>query len=86
MKPEQKAYYEKELDSIRRGGYSHDVWVHDRIGGMGSDNLGPVDPPVVGMSNNSDGYYTQWFQNRDELEAFIAELRGAADKTWGKEE
>jgi len=86
MTPEQKTYYDKELASIRRGGCSHDVWPCDGIGGMGLKHLGPVDPPVVGMSNDEDGHYTQFFQNRAEVEAFIAELRVAADQAWGRKE
>ena len=83
LTPEQKAYYDRELANIRRGGYSHDAWVHDGIAGMGSTNLGPVDPPVVGLANDSDGHYTQWFQNHEELEAFVVQLRETAEEAWG---
>lgn len=82
MTDEQRKYYEEKLARIRRGGYDHELWVQKSIGGYGNENLGPVDPPVVGMANSSDGFYCQWFQNREQVEEFIAQLRAAADEAW----
>ena len=84
MTPEQKAYYDKEIASIRRGGSPHSAFVQDRIWGMGSYNLGPLEPPVVGFGQDDDPYYTQYFQNWDEVEALIAQLREEATKAWGE--
>jgi len=83
MTPEQKAYSERELARIRRGGDGVETWVHDWIGGLGSAKLLAVNPPVVGLGVGSD-IYANYFQSRDELEAFIDQLRGEADKAWGK--
>lgn len=84
LTPEQQAHVDQKLHQIRRGGYcSHSVWVADCVFGMGSDNLAPVEPKAVGLANDDDGYYTQYFNSREEVEAFIAELRQAADEAWG---
>ena len=40
--------------------------------------------PGVCLSNDDDGHYVQLFENRSELEAFIAQLRAVADQVWGK--
>ena len=84
MTPEQKAYYDKTIAEIRRGGYPHDAFMQDRIWGMGSSNLGPLDPPVVGFGQDGDPYFTQYFQNWDEVEALIAQIREEATKAWGE--
>ena len=77
-------YYLLQLANIRRGGNtSHSVFVTDYIGGHGA-NLGPVDPPVVGLVGD-DHYYAQYFQNWDELNAFILELQTEATKAWGSQ-
>ena len=83
MTPEQKAYYDRELREIRSGGDQHDAYVIDRIGGMGSDNLGSVDPPVVGFGQSNDPYYQQYLQNWDEVNALIDQIRRTAEKAWG---
>ena len=83
MTPEQKQYYESELQRIRRGGYKHSAFVIDSIFGFGSPNLGPVDPPVVGFSQDDDSFYMQYLQNWDEIEALIAQLREVATQAWG---
>ena len=36
----------------------------------------------VFLANDEDGYYTQEFRNREELETFIQELRATADEAW----
>ena len=86
MTPEQKQYYESELQSIRRGGYKHSAFVIDSIPGKGSPNLGPVEPPVVGVSQEDDSFYMQYLQNWDEVEALIAQLREEATKAWGQKD
>lgn len=83
MTPEQKDYYDEEIASIRRGGSKHDASMQDHIWGMGSYNLGPLDPPVVAFGQSDDPYYTQYFQNWDEVEELIAQLRKEATKAWG---
>lgn len=83
MTPEQE-FYQAKLAEIRRGGNTlHSVFITDYIGGHGS-NLGPVDPPVVGLVGD-DEYYAQYFQNWDELNAFILELQTEATKAWGSQ-
>jgi hypothetical protein len=83
MTPEQKNYYDKELARIRRGGSDiFEPWMQDSIGGMGSHNLGPVDPPVVGISADDPHYY-QCFQNWDEVNKLIKQLEEQAIKAWG---
>lgn len=84
MTPEQKQYYDQELMHIRKGGYMHEAFVQDRVWGMGSYNLGPVSPPVVGFVQDGDPHYVQYLQNWDEVEALIAQLREEATKAWGQ--
>jgi len=84
MTPEQKEYYDKETAQIKRGGYSHGAFMQDHIWGMESSNLGPLDPPVVGFGQDGDPYFTQYFQNWDEVEALIAQIREEATKAWGE--
>jgi hypothetical protein len=85
MTPEQKAYYQSEINQIRRGGdCNYTAFMLDKIGGMGSSNLGPVQPPVVGFCNNDDTHYVQYLQNWNEVEALIAQLRQEATKAWGE--
>jgi hypothetical protein len=36
----------------------------------------------VFLSNDEDSHYIQEFQNREELEAFIQQLRASADEAW----
>ena len=86
MTPEQKEYYEQQLAKIRRGGSQHSAWAQDHIFGMGSYNLGPVDPPVVTFGQDDDPFYTQYLQNWDEVNALIAQLREEAVKAWGEEQ
>lgn len=85
MTPDQKEYYEDEILSIRRGGYSHSAFVQDHIGGMGCYNLGPLDPPVVGFAQDGDPHYTQYLQNWSDVETLIAKLREEATKAWGEQ-
>lgn len=84
MTPEQKEYYDRQLKSIRSGGYAHDACVQDCIWGMGSGDLGPINPPVVAFGQDGDPYYTQYLRNWDEVNALINNLREEAIKAWGK--
>jgi hypothetical protein len=87
MTPEQQEYYDKELTIIKRGGNClHDAFVVNCVWGMGSLNLGPVEPAVVGFSNNSDSYYVEYFKNWDEVNAFINQIRKTAIEAWGEQE
>ena len=85
MKDEQEKYYLKEFQSIRSGGSKHSAWMQNKIFGMGSSDLGPIVPPVVGFGQSDDPYYTQYFQNWDEVNALIDELKAEAVKAWGEE-
>ena len=80
---QQREYYERELKRIRRGGDQHEASAQDCIWGMGSSNLGPVNPPVVAFGQDGDPHYTQYFQSWDEVEMMIAQLREEATKAWG---
>jgi len=82
MEPEKKEYYEKELSSIRRGGDRHYVWVQENIGGLGEPNLGPVDPPVVGMCGG-DPFFSQYFQGWADVDELIKELEEKSTQAWG---
>ena len=87
MTPEQQEYYDKELAVIKRGGNcKHDAFVVDCIWGMGSPNLGQVEPAAVGFSNNSDSYYAEYFNNWDEVNAFIDQIKKTAVEAWGEQE
>ena len=87
MTPEQKEYYDKELAIIKRGGNcKHDAFVVDCVWGMGSPNLGQVEPAAVGFSNNSDSYYAEYFNNWDEVNAFIDQIKKTAVEAWGEQE
>ena len=80
----QKQYYEEELARIRRGGSIHSASMQDCVWGMGSNNLGPLNPPVVNFGQDDDPFYTQYLQNWDEVEALIYQLRKEATKAWGE--
>ena len=84
MTPEQQKYFDSELNDIRRGGSGNDVWVVDRIAGMGSENLGPVDPPAVGMCGE-DPYYATYFNSWDEVYAFVKQLMDTAREAFGED-
>lgn len=85
MTPEQKKYFDNEVQEIRRGGRcNHNAFVVNSIGGMGSPNLGPVDPPVVGFGQEDDAFYTQYLRNWGEVEKLISQLRQEATKAWGE--
>ena len=85
MTTEQQPNYQKQLAKIRRGGSEHDACVLDCVFGMGSPNLGPINPPVVAFGQDDDPHYTQFLQNWDEVNALINNLRTEAEKAWGKE-
>ena len=86
MTPEQQKYYDKELAIIKRGGNcKHEAFVVDRICGIGGPNLGPVEPAVVGLWG-SDEYYIEYFNNWDEVNAFIDQIRKTAVEAWGEQE
>lgn len=85
MTPDQKEYYDKETARIKRGGYPHEAFVQDRIWGLGSSNLGPLDPPVVGFGQDGDPYFTQYLKNWDEVNSLIAQLLEEATKAWGEQ-
>lgn len=62
-----------EIARMRRGGNcSHDVWA-----------VTDVKPPAVGMANDCDDHYVQYFRSRAELDAFISALITAANDAWG---
>ena len=52
---------------------------------MGSQNLGPVEPKVVGFCNDGDPFYVEYFNNWDEVNAFIDHIRETAVEAWGEE-
>lgn len=85
MTPEQKNYYERQLANIRCGGSAHDACMLDHVFGMGSENIGPIEPPVVAFGQDDDPHYTQYLQNWDEVNALISNLREEATKAWGQE-
>lgn len=85
MTPEQKVYFDNEVKEMRRGGRgNHSAFVVNSISGMGSSNLGPLDPPVVGFSQEDDPFYTQYLRDWNEVEKLIAQLREEATKAWGE--
>jgi len=53
-----------------RGNSVHDVYVRRNV--------------VVGVANNQDDWYHQLFENWDELNLFIKELKEAGIKAWGE--
>jgi hypothetical protein len=85
MTPEQEKYYVRQLQIIRGGGDQHGAWAQDKIFGLGSSDLGPITPPVVGFGQSGDPYYTQYFQNWGEVNTLINELKAEAVKAWGEE-
>lgn len=85
MTPEQKAYHDKCVAEYRRGGYKHDSFVLNHTFGMGSPKLGPVTPAIVGMGQDGDPHYSQYFQNWTEVNAFIQDLKNNATEAWGEQ-
>ena len=83
MTPEQQESFERQLDYIRSGGdEGPNVFLVDRIAGIGSENLGPVDPPAVGVCGDYE-YYVTYFNNWDEINAFIKQLTDTAVQAFG---
>ena len=83
MTPEQQEYFDRQLNSIRRGGNERlEAFVVDRIVGKGSDNLGPVDPPAVGMCGD-DPYYVTYFNSWDDVNAFVKQIMDTAVAAFG---
>ena len=82
--PEQLVFHQEKVKKYRMGGFQHSSCVISHTFGMGIHNIAPVDPPVVCLSQDDDPYYSQYFNSRDEVEAFIAELRKCADEAWGQ--
>lgn len=58
----------------------HDVWTAKEAWACG---VHFKHPPSVGLCNEDDSFYTQYFNSRQEIEAFIDELKKAADEAWG---
>jgi len=85
MNSEQQKYYYEELARIRTGGYNHDASMQDHVWGMGSYNLGEINPPVVAFGQDGDPFYTQYLRNWNEVNALINNLREEAIKAWGDE-
>jgi hypothetical protein len=42
-------------------------------------------PPVIMLANDDDGYYTQVFRDRSELNVFIDHLQTVANELWPQE-
>jgi len=84
MNSEQQKYYYEELARIRSGGYNHDASMQDHVWGMGSYNLGEINPPVVAFGQDGDPFYTQYLRNWDEVNALINNLKEEAIKAWGE--
>ncbi len=74
--------FESELEQKRRGGVSHAPWADKYIMLKGVKR---GHEPFVALNNDDDGYYTQYFKSRQEVEAFIKEMQDAADEAWPKE-
>lgn len=66
---------------VMDGGDHHEVFVKTEVWWRGQSKL--VQPAVVGMTNQSDPAYAQYFRDRTELQAFIDKLNEAADEAWG---
>ena len=83
MTPEQQESFDRQLNYIRSGGdEGPDVFLVDRIAGMGSENLGPVDPPAVGVCGDYENYVT-YFNSWDEVNAFVKQLTDTALEAFG---
>ncbi len=71
-----------ERASIESGGHdTHSVWA---ASDMWSHGVHFKHNPVVGLCNDGDPYYIQYFTSREDVNAFIAELQKAADEAWGE--
>lgn len=86
MTPEQQKHYDEQLAIIRQGGAIHEAFIVNKIWGMGSSNLGPVEPAAIGFCNENDLYSIQYFNNWDEVNALINHIRETAVKAWGEQE
>jgi hypothetical protein len=56
-------------------------WLDEREKHMDKHSAWVADG-VVKMSNNDDGYYTEVFKTREEVERFVAYLLLKADEAW----
>ena len=80
---QKQAYYKRELTEISQSGDEHSAYVISSISGLGFQNIGPVDPPVVGFGQSNDPYYQQYLHNWDEVDALIKDIEDAAMQAWG---
>lgn len=76
---DQQNYYLTKLSEIRKEGKAYSIEIVSSIGGLGQKYLGPVEPPVIVLSKDS-----QYFNSRSELMQFVKDLLKTADKAWGK--
>lgn len=65
----------------RGGGCTHGAWVDTETSALG---MTQKHEPFVGMTNDDDPYYVQYFRTREEVDAFIKELEQARDEAWPK--
>ena len=73
--------FEDELRKKRGGGVSHAPWADKCIE---TNGVKREHEPFVGLNNDDDGAYVQWFRNRQEVETFVKEMQDAADEAWPK--
>ena len=86
MTPEQQEIYDKELERIKRGGIcEHEAFVVDSIQATYDSNPVPVEPKLVGFSNDLDPYYVTYYKNWDEINILINHIRKTAVEAWGEE-
>ena len=86
MTPEQQKFYDKRLALIRQGGDStHSAFVVNSIQVTYDSNPVPVEPAAVGLCNDDDPVYVTYFNNWDEVNAFIDQIKKTAVEAWGEE-
>ena len=75
------AAFSKLIEIQSGGNTKHSVWSNKDAWSHG---VHFEHAPVVGLANDDDPYYCQYFTNREQLDAFIAKLKTAADEAWGE--
>jgi len=61
------------------GGTPHEVWSVTESS-YGFARISHM--PLVGLSNISDGYYTQWFRHKEEAQHFLSLFQHAMETAW----
>ena len=64
-------------EALRGGNCKHEAFIYSGYRGIDLDN------PVIGLCNDDDSYYMQFFRSKQELDEFIDTLQKISEQLWG---